>query len=285
MHELPETLQYAPMPLLIVDGEDIITALNDAALAMGFAAGNLVADYVDGLTEPFCEYIRYQPASAVYRFRFQDSEKPCKVSPITFAEMNCLWIQDMAENLALADQLRQIKQPAALQSRQINQLVVTAMGYSELLDVVMNDSDAMTADKAATVKQYQGEISRNLRAIQQLLDGKETQERRGNVLVVEKHETLAELISELLRGEGYKVTAFSDPGSSLKFLAMNLHSLQFAIVDDEMTSTEGERSMLDEVTLVAPELSVLRLTNQSDLEGSIRKPLDFKQLLAAVQNS
>jgi len=286
VQELPETLQYAPMPLLIVNGEDVITTLNDAASAMGFEPGDRVADYLNGLNEPFCEHIRYQPSSTIFRFRFASSVKPCKVTPISFAELNCLWLQDISENLALAEQLRQVKKPESMQFRQINQLIVTAMGYSELLDVVMSDDEAFSANKASadklsTVKQYQLEITRNLRAIQDLIDGKEKPKRKGSILVIEQHETLAELISELLRGEGYKVTAFSDAASGLKFATMNAQSLQVAIVDETMTSDDG--SLLDALKLAAPELPVLRLTDEGEGEGTIRKPLDFNRLLQAVQ--
>lgn len=283
MQELPETLQYAPMPLLIVNDEDIITTLNDSASVMGFRAGALVGDYLNGMSEPFCEYLRYQPASNVYRFQFEGSEKPCKVTPIQFAELHCLWLQDISENLALADQLRQVKKPESMQFRQINQLIVTAMGYSELLDVVMSDNEGLSTEKMSTVKQYQLEITRNLRAIQDLIDGNQGVEKNGSILVIEQHETLAELISELLRAEGYKVTAFSDAQSGLKFATMNAASLQIAIVDEAIADKEGEGSLLDALELAAPELPILRLTDQGEGQGTIRKPLDFNRLIQAVQ--
>jgi CheY-like chemotaxis protein len=283
VQDLPETLQYAPMPLLIVNSDDVITTLNDAAAVMGFQSGDRVADYINGMNEPFCEHIRYQPSSTIFRFRFMSSVKPCKVTPIAFAELNCLWLQDISEHLALAEQLRQVKKPESMQFRQINQLIVTAMGYSELLDVVMSDDEALSADKLSTVKQYQLEITRNLRAIQDLIDDKEKPQRRGSILVIEQHETLAELISELLRGEGYKTTAFSDAGSALKFATMNAHILQLAIVDETMSSDDG--SLLDALKMAAPELPVLRLTDEGEGKGTIRKPLDFNQLLRAVQEN
>jgi len=42
--------------------------------------------------------------------------------------------------LMLADQIRRLKQRDSLKMRQINQLVVTAAGYSELLDVILADN-------------------------------------------------------------------------------------------------------------------------------------------------
>jgi hypothetical protein len=42
-----------------------------------------------------------------------------------------------------ADQIRRLKQRDSLKMRQINQLVVTAAGYSELLDVILADNDSL----------------------------------------------------------------------------------------------------------------------------------------------
>ena len=284
MRELPETLQYAPMPLLIIDENDLITALNDAASAMGFERDTNPLDYVKGISEPFCEYLRYQPPGTIYRFQFRGAEKCCKVAPIKFAELTCLWLQDLSENLALADRLSQQKRPGSLQLRQINQLTITAMGYSELLDVVMSDQKTLSASKLSTVKQYQQEVTRNLRAIQELIAGTNQPTQGGSILVVEPHEALAELISELLRGAGYRVTTFSDAGSALKYVTLNAQGFGKAIVDKDMT-TEGEGSFLDALKMAAPDLPVLLLTDESEGEGTIRKPLDFNLLLQAVQET
>ena len=288
MRELPETLQYAPMPLLIIDAGGSITTLNDAASSMGFERGTKLPDYVSGIREPIGEYLRYQPPGGIHRFRFRGAEKPCKVTPIEFEELTCLWLQDLSENLALADQISQQKKPGSLQLKQINQLTITAMGYSELLDVVMGDSATLSANKLATVKQYQQEITGNLRAIQDLIAGTDRPARGGNILVVEQHETLAELISELLRGQGYKVTTFSEAGSALKYVTLNARTLDKAIVDQDLT-TESEDSFADALKMAAPDLPILLLTDQSGGgqhgAGTIRKPLDFRLLLQAVQET
>jgi len=55
--------------------------------------------------------------------------------------------------LMLADQIRRLKQRDSLKMRQINQLVVTAAGYSELLDVILADNDTLGSGKLNTVRQ------------------------------------------------------------------------------------------------------------------------------------
>ena len=40
----------------------------------------------------------------------------------------------------LANQIRRVKQRESLKMRPVNQLIVTAAGYSELLDVILADN-------------------------------------------------------------------------------------------------------------------------------------------------
>ena len=49
--------------------------------------------------------------------------------------------------------IRDRNQRDSLQMRQINQLVVTAAGYSELLDVILADNDTLGSGKLNTVRQ------------------------------------------------------------------------------------------------------------------------------------
>jgi hypothetical protein len=60
---------------------------------------------------------------------------------------------DISGQLVRADQIRRLKQRDSLKMRQINQLVVTAAGYSGLLDVILADNDTLGSGKLNTVRQ------------------------------------------------------------------------------------------------------------------------------------
>ena len=64
-----------------------------------------------------------------------------------------VWLVEVSGQLVLADQIRRLKQRDSLKMRQINQLVVTAAGYSELLDVILADNDTLGSGKLNTVRQ------------------------------------------------------------------------------------------------------------------------------------
>ncbi len=53
----------------------------------------------------------------------------------------------------LADQIRRLKPRDSLKMRQINQRVVTAVGYLVLLDLILAESDTLGSDKLNTVRQ------------------------------------------------------------------------------------------------------------------------------------
>ena len=95
--------------------------------------------------------------------------------------------------------------------------MVTAAGYSELLGVILADSSTLDGDKLNTVRQYQHELTKNLTAMHRVVNNSKTEANRGFVLVADQNDALTELISELLRDEGYRVVGFSDPNIALKY--------------------------------------------------------------------
>jgi hypothetical protein len=51
-----------------------------------------------------------------------------------------VWLVEALGQLVLANQIRQVKQRESLKMRPVNQLIVTAARYSELLDVILADN-------------------------------------------------------------------------------------------------------------------------------------------------
>ena len=64
-----------------------------------------------------------------------------------------VWLVEALGQLVLANQIRQVKQRESLKMRPVNQLIVTAARYSELLDVILADNDTLGSGKLNTVRQ------------------------------------------------------------------------------------------------------------------------------------
>jgi CheY-like chemotaxis protein len=285
MIELNTVLQTAPVALVVLDDDDLIRQANEKAVAMGLSAGTTLASYIANLKEKFVDHVRHQPESQLYRLEFQYGEKRCRAS---FEENNgdfYVWLVDVSEQLVLADQIRRLKHPDSNKMRQINQLAVTAAGYSELLDVILADSDSLGPDKLNTVRQYQHELTKNLSAMHRVVTNNKAVMKKGSVLVADQNDALTELISELLRDEGYKVVGFSDPNTALKYFRVNEHNIQKAVVDEGLIC-ENDASLVTTLQTASPDLGLIVLSKDSDSRdhGKVSKPLDFQVLLEAMED-
>ena len=285
MIELNVVLQTAPMALVVLDDDDFIIQANEKAVAMGLSVGTTLASYIANVEAKFVDHVRHQPESQLYRLEFQYGEKRCRAS---FEENNgdCyVWLVDVSEQLVLADQIRRLKHPDSKKMRQVNQLTVTAAGYSELLDVILADSDTLDSDKLNTVRQYQHELTKNLTAMHRLVTNNKAEMKRGFVLVADQNDALTELISELLRDEGHKVVGFSDPNTALKYFRVNEHNIQKAVVDEGLIC-ENDASLVATLQTTSPDLGLIVLSEDSDSRdhGKVSKPLDFKDLLEAMED-
>ena len=281
-----DPVKQAPIPLVVINGEDVIQGLNAKARQFGFSEGELITRYIPDCDAVFAEAIQHTPQSRAWHFTFVDSEKTCKVFASKDQDLTYCWIQDLSENLALSERLRQHKEPTSRQIRQINHQVSTSLGYAELLEVIMDDPGSMSSDKLSLVSQYQAEVRESLQKIYKIVQQENFDPRDSDlsILVAEPHDTLNELICELLKAEGYKVVNFVDAESAVKFYQLNKHTVQKAVIDDSLRCADG-RKLPDALQNIEPVLEIVHMTSDSESGSAdaIRKPVDFQQLLSAIQ--
>lgn len=279
-------LEYAPLPLVVIDEEDVIRDFNARAERLGFQLGTSIGFYVQGIDGLFAEMLDAVSETKTWQFSFTEMDKKCKVFSIKDQGMIYCWLQDLSEHMALAEKLRNIHDPASKQLRQINHMASTAMGYAELLEVIMTDHDSISADRLSAVRQYQKEVRETLQSILHTSheSGRPRNGHKVSILVAESHETLNELISELLKSEGYRVANFMDAESVVKYYRLNQHSAQKAIIDESLTCLDG-RNLAQVLREIDPGLDILTLTNDDNTtsDGAILKPVDFQKLLRAVE--
>ncbi len=276
--------------MLILDQDENIVACNNAAAMLGFSRDHSLGAYLE-LSEPLLDLLRFEPEKQLHKFRFSDGEKTFQVFTTIVEQQTCLWLVDRSEQLALGEQLRQLKRPENSIKRQMQQQIVTAMGYSELLEVVMGDCAVLSPEQVSSVQHYQGEIARNLHNLSSLLEGKRAAPAgKGTVLVAERHRALAELISELLRTEGYRVVVFSEGSAALEYYAVDGDSVDILLVDDQLLAPDGQR-LIDTMMQSAPALRCFLLSDRpgetvqrQDGTQVIGKPVDFNRLLAALSS-
>jgi len=287
MIELSPQLELAPVALLVLDADDVIVTANLLARDSGFECGVPVSRYVTGVPQSLRAAIDGEPDTRSWRFRFADREKRYDIRCICEEGMYYCWLFDQSENIALAEKARQLKDPGSRRLRQINHQAATAMGYAELLEVIMADHEVLTAEKLAAVRQYQSEVSSALQNIQQVAqqDKENTKASSTSILVADSHAALSELISELLRAEGYRVTSFTDGESAYKYCKVNRHAIRKAIMDEGLRSNDN-RPLVAALQEMKPSLEIVTLTDdtENNAADSILKPVDFQLLLRAVED-
>ena len=277
-------LEASPHGLLVLDRQDRICAANESARLLGFATGRPAETYFDGLKEPFVDAVRFQAVSSIFQMKHQARQKRFTVTCREHEGLWYCWLNDLSETLVLAEQVNRLKQPETKLLRHLQQAAVSGMGYSELVDVILDDSESLPQDKMATVTQYHREVTGALTRILELLKGEKRTLAAGHadklVVVADSHEALAELITELLRTEGYKVASFTDAGSTLTYCNMNAAGIGQALIDENMTDGDGRR-IID--VLAESGLRVIRLSEHADDSQSVQKPVDFRQLLEVLE--
>ncbi|MBT4163134.1 MAG: response regulator [Gammaproteobacteria bacterium] len=280
-------LQNAPIALIAIGDDDVIVDANLQAIEAGLTVGESMKKYQPDLGAPFREAVEHQRDTESWLFRFDDSEKRYRITSITNDTILYCWLQDLSEQVALAEKVKQLKDPGSKRLRRINHQATTALGYAELLEVIMDDHEMLTAEKLSAVKQYQSEVANSLKMIQQIAQ----QEKEGkavassSILVAESHEALSELITELLRAEGYRVACFSDGQSALKYYSVNREAISKAIIDENLKG-EGNLPLVMALRDMAPDLEIVTLTADASASSRDRilKPVDFQLLLKAVED-
>ena len=287
MRDLPPEIEAAPMPVIIVGPGDEIVAANNAAVLIGFTRAETIARYLFLENQDFAAELAAAPPTKLWRFTFDEREKNFRISNIQSDRGICCWLTDMSEQLALAERLRILRNPSGKQLRQIKHQASTAIGYAELLDVIMDGESPLSADKVAIVTQYHSKVRNSLQRIQEIAISESATgiSSKRSILLVENHEALNEVITELLKSEGYKVTSFLDSKSALQYFAVNHYSVHTAIVADTL-NRERKETFSSTLKKMSPKLSIITLSANPDAapEPAIRKPLDFKQLLRILED-
>ena len=282
---MDELIRMAPVAVIRLTEDDRVAATNQSAVALGLTTGLCLNECISGIEESFYQLITREMSPRTWAFRLGDRDKRFRVAPARQADGLYLWLQDQTELAGLAEKLRKQSSPESRLLRQVNHQAVTAMGYTELLDVITDDHEMISGDKLSAVRQYLKDISGALRVIQQVASRENTHsiDSQSTVLVVDGHAALSELISELLRAEGYKAVSFSDPASALKYFTVNHHAVQKAVIDESLKAQSS--SLITELRTVSPDLNIVTLTDRenSAVPHSVMKPLDFQLLLRAVE--
>lgn len=292
MPGIPNEIQQAPVAYIKIKDDLEIVELNAAAASLGIKQQDLLTHYLaDRDAVVLSSKLEEQNGFTLnVVVNSPVSEKPVLVQTIPEGGDWHIWMIDLSEQTALASRVRQLKSPLNKVLKQVQHHAVTGLGYSELLTVILEDEKNFSAEKLSALRQYQTEITNNLRQLQQLAAKENSSEvsigsLRQTVLVVDQHKELTALISELLITQGYKVVSFSDPEKAIRYCEINGEKISTAVIDNELCDSEGV-NLTKRVLTLKPSLSIIKLVSEviDEEDGSVCKPVNFDELLAAIES-
>ncbi|MBL4680290.1 MAG: response regulator [Pseudomonadales bacterium] len=213
---------------------------------------------------------------------------------------NCYFIQDLSEKMALSAQLQKNKGPERKFIHDISNALTTTMGYSELINMMLEENESITGNRLATVRRYQSEVLTGFNKADTLIkdhkQGKVVSEAvpiiRRHVMIVDDERSITEFLSELMRARHYKVTAFTSSIAALQFYKENLGGVDLVIMDQIMPEMSGI-SLATELLACNIDLPIVLCTGDHRLisdqssgkvriEHFISKPIDINELTQMV---
>lgn len=306
---LPPETESAPVAFVRADESGVVRQCNRAAVKLGVTPGARLSD------------ILAESGKTTTELTTGGRRKPVRV---TAAEDGGIWIEDLSETNALSREVQKLRRPLSRELRQVSQQATNALGYAELLTVILDEQLGIEPDKQQTLQLYQSEIVKALQAIRETLAASsqtgmsanqgaghgdsQTANQTGNqkanqkllrkdgeILIADGHRDLADLIGELLKTRGYKSVSFTKPGAALEYARLNGASIQVALVDETLvdeTMKSGDGSLAKALAALGatfqPAFHVIPLTaadqGHAGDTGALKKPVDFDELFKAVES-
>ena len=267
-------LESAPLAYVRLGDDGFVQAANMAARQLGVAPGMRLGSLLS-------------PAGADPAQLLLDTGGSQRRVRIVKTENAGIWIEDLSEITALSRQLQKHRSRLNRGLGLVEQQATNALGYAELLSVILEEGQVVAPERWGILKSYQSKIVKALQTIREAVaegPARSRPAKGGEVLVVDAHRDLAELVAELLKTRGYRAISFTEPADALQYARMNAASLGVALVDGAMTiegtSLAEALGQLDHGLVVAE----LALDDPETPGGGRRliKPIDFDELFTLV---
>ncbi len=216
----------------------------------------------------------------------------------TGAEERVLVFRDISEQMVLSARLRKSKEPERKFVHDLSNAMTTTVGYSELINLMLEEEPTLSGDRLQTVIKYQAEVYAGLLRANKLItsqrQGRQISDqvtvplKRKHIIVVDDEPTITEFLAELMRGIHHKVTAFNDSHEALEFYKNNVSAVDLVIVDQIMPGMSGI-ALATELLALNMELPIVLCTGDQELISDqisgrlkikhfVRKPIDIDEI-------
>ena len=299
---LPDLAEYAPLGLMELDASRAILYLNTILRsAYGLRVGDDFLGYVHTDHRPAVQHFLDQAMDARDRqeitcsLTINGGQFAVLITGMSIDERQYYWIQDRSVLSALQTQLRQTRSPQRQLLKQLRQISTTALGYGELIDMILDDDEALTKTAHQNIRRHHKQLMQQLLALTGIANDGDTKPNhdsvtraantRAHILVVDDEVAVSRVLTELLLAKGYKVTSFSSANNAMKAVRVNPHIFSLAIVDHHMPGIDGVAlaEQLHQVRLPVILCTASDQVPSTDaIQRIVHKPIDIHQLNQVV---
>lgn len=283
----------APIGYVLM-GEGLgVLALNHKAVDIGMAVGESMVTYLEEASLTWLRQLIKTSANGSFEARFIDGKQfECHFVLLSSPAYACLWLSDVSELRFVQRQMQSLQRPERKFIYKLDNQVSTTLGYSELVDLMLEENPILSGERLRTIRRYQGEVNSGLHLIENhilreklgTVPSDTGQQGRQHALLVHTDRQRLEFLIELMQAQQFSVTSFTDVAAAIEFVDLNPEKVSLAVIgnDKDLTShllqsnpslnifvcTDSQFAILDKRIHIIPD-----------------KPLDINVLMKALYDN
>jgi hypothetical protein len=285
----PELL-LSPVGYVVIEQGLNLVALNQKADGYGMAAGESIATYLEQASLARLKNLIEAGSEGSLEVNFLDGKCfDASLLLLPESENAGLWLFDVSELRFVQHQLQELKKPDRRLLHRLNNLVSTTLGYSELVELMLEENTVLDGERLKAVRRYHREINSGLCQVESHVQREKQGSvppdigRRGkhHVLIVHSDSVRLELLIELMQSQHFKVTSFTDDKAAREFIDLNPESFNLAIIEET-------RELASRLLEIDPPLNILVCTDTEPVIQDKRiyaipdRPLDINILMKTL---
>ena len=301
--ELKTLVEAAPIGVVIVDrGREIVMANSWAVQQLGLPAGSSLQDHLGEDALVAIDQVLAEPGkTAELNFERALGNKAVEVIAAAVGDefQHALFVSDISEKIALGRQLQSSRKPSRRLLYQLNSAATAMMGYTELIELMLEEEGVISGERLVVVRRYHKEVRKSLETIHRLLkverdggrrpDSTAIPMTRQQVVIVDTDPAVVEYIAELMKGLQFRVSTFTEASRAFTFCREETEKVGLVIVDESLPGSSDAPGYLELLELGGNWPLIVCAREVGNLPDMSRvhpceKPIDISDLTRIVSD-
>ncbi len=283
----------APIAYVLM-GEGLgVLALNHKAADIGMAVGESMITYLEEASLTLLQQLVENSSNGSFEAQFIEGKYfDCHFVLLRDPAYACLWLTDVSELRFVQRQLQSLQRPERKLIYKLDNQVSTTLGYSELVELMLEENPTLSGERLSAIRRYQGEINSGLHLIENhilreklgAVPSDTGHQGRQHALLVHTDRQRLEFLIELMQAQQFSVTSFTDVTAAIEFVDLNPEKVSLAVIGDD-------KDLTSHLLQSNPSLNIFVCTDTQFAIVDKRihiipdKPLDINVLIKAMYDN